>query len=233
MAEFGGEHRVAVALNNIGVDLLERRCYEQALVTLMDGTTAMKSALRKRDGEAIDIPGMLERASKRRSKPVPMERKASFRMLNLSDHHSHFTETSPSFSREGDSIYPIRIDDVASDLRCPGSLDDPDAQAAILIHNLGLTNLCLARVNQNNEQLSQAVGLFQLSHSILEKFNSSCNDSDEWTWRQSTCLNMAVVSSLVQAGCLDWLSRLSDLQSMVEELDELLPFVVVHTAGAA
>ena len=65
-------YREAVALNNIGVELLQMACYEQALDTLADATTAMKNTLRgltcddraaKPDFQSI-IGAMLKRAQK-------------------------------------------------------------------------------------------------------------------------------------------------------------------------
>lgn len=251
------DYRGAIVLNNVGVDLLERRCYQQAVVTLMDATNAMKVALRRSSGASsrrdyaplasLDIGGMVERATKRRSRPSPMERQASFRMLNLADNHNYLFQHEEQHDVVLESIYPIRIDDVSSDLRCPGSLSDPDVQAAIFVHNLGLANLCLARINRvpaaENAQLHQAICLFQLSNSILEKCSAQLED--ELTLRKSACVNMAVVSGLMQALASDervlserynhLRGRLFHLRSAVEMLDRMLPDYVagVHAASAA
>ena len=245
-------YRGAIALNNIGVDLLERkRAYQQALATLIDATNAMKIALRNirlsetggRLPQTVDISAMLERASKRCSRPTPMERQSSFRMLNLADNHNHILQGHNPLL---ESIYPIRIDDVSSDIYCPGSLSDPDVQAAILVYNLGLANLCLARINgvplQENLQLHQAISLFHLSNDILERCSAELED--ELTLRKSACVNMAVVSGLIQALASDervlaerfqdLQGRLYHLRSAVDMLDQMLPCPsFVHSAAAA
>lgn len=254
-------YRSALVLNNIGVDLLERRAYQQALVTLMDATSAMKFTLRRSSrgvddssGEAqhgsenvLDVNVMLTRAYRRQSRPMPMERQASLRIMNLSDDHirqiPNGMEQEDTFT---ESIYPVRIEDIALNLRVPGSLaDSVDVQAAIILHNLGLANLCIAHLNlhaaSDSPHLRQAISLFQLSNSILEKYSTEFDD--ELSLRHSVCVNLAVVSGLMRAlstehntlGYLLFRGRLQSLRSAIQLLDEALPecIFVIHTAAAA
>ena len=258
--------RGAIALNNIGVDLLEGRCYEQANMTLMDATNAMRSvfhatasavsACTTRHHPADDVniksnsvavvASMLERANKRRSRPAPVQRRSSFRIQKLHESHQlSFQQQLQPPLLDSTSIYPVRIEDV-NDLRNPGSMNHPDVQAAILLHNFGLTNLCLAQVFDKAEarsiKLQQAIYLLQLADDILEQ---TCSElEDEIDLRQIACVNVAVLTALLQA--LSWDAqfaelvksvhdRLVHLGSTIQEIDEVLSWYTcsVHAAAAA
>lgn len=239
-------HRQAIALNNIGVDLLEKTAYEQALTTLMDATNTMKVALRNSHHmEAGSTPSnQVRRAILRRSRPAPMERQPSYRMLNLTDNYDLILHDQDG--SRFNSIYPIRIDDVHHDVRCPANLHDPDVQSAILIHNLALAHLCVARVSHHDHikeaKLDHAIYLFELSNAIIERHGADLDD--ELTLRQLACLNMAVLSGLL-VSCKratftermrsDLRCRVSLLRSAVEVLDESLDEYMsyIHSAAAA
>lgn len=236
-------YRSAVALNNIGVELLEKgSCYTQALDTFVDATIAMKAALRSFESESADtvpdVRRMVEQANKRRSRPMPMG--PSYRMLNLADEHS-------SILRDGsllDVIFPIRIDDVSGDLRCPSCQHDPDVQGAIVLHNYGLANLCIARITRCQKKKDHAVFLFELANEIVGRRGTGFEDA--LTHRHLACVNMAILSGLLHTTVMsntteshwsakDLNDQLYRLRSAVAVLDEHLDDIIqgVHLAAAA
>jgi hypothetical protein len=238
-------YRGAIALNNIGVDLLERRCYEQALVTLLDATAAMKTALKDMRNTSVIptdnmyVTEMVERANKRRSRPLSMERQPPKGMLHHADNYKyrHLQDEHDQLLK---TVYPIRIDDVNSDFRCPSNLSDPNAQGAIVLYNCALANLCLARAAHHEDvretKLNHASYLFRLSNSILEQRNE--NTEDEVTLRQLACMNVAILSGLLrtlfyesgvyteQTKTLS--ARLFTMRSTIEYLDD---YLYEYTAG--
>jgi hypothetical protein len=216
-------YRGAVALNNIGVDLLERKCYGQALVTIVDATVAMKTALRNpgnaslTPNDTIHVAEMVERANKRRSRPSPMERQTSLDMLNQADN----------------ILYPIRIGDVHADLRCPSNLSDPDVQGAIVLYNFALANLCVAQTshhtNVRETKLKHASFLFELCNSILEQ--RAAETEDKLTFRQLACMNVAVLSGLLRTVSSESIftektkalyAQLYTMRSAIKDLDDYL-----------
>jgi hypothetical protein len=239
-------YRGAIALNNIGVDLLERRCYEQALVTLLDATAAMKTALKDMRNTSVIptdnmyVTEMVERANKRRSRPSYMERQPPYDMLDHADNYRHHLLQQDEHDQLLKTVYPIRIDDVNSDCRCPSNLSDPDAQGAIVLYNCALANLCLARAAYHEDvretKLNHAAYLFEMSNSILEQRNE--NTEDEVTLRQLACMNVAILSGLLrtlfyesgvyteQTKTLS--ARLFTMRSTIEYLDD---YLYEYTAG--
>jgi hypothetical protein len=78
------EHRAAISLNNTGVTLLQRRCYQQGFRTLRDAVGAMSAAshrIQQQHGstgdwnsssrETLCVEAMLHEAEKRLAKPEP------------------------------------------------------------------------------------------------------------------------------------------------------------------
>lgn len=83
------DYRASIALNNMGISLLERRAYLQAIATFKDAVVAMRSFLRRREGihrqqlsgqETISIQSILHEACKRLAQPRPM---CPYTMLDL------------------------------------------------------------------------------------------------------------------------------------------------------
>jgi hypothetical protein len=242
-------YRGAVALNNIGVDLLERKYYEQALVTLADATSAMKTALRSLHGtpppppppqDNINVMEMVERANKRRSRPSRLERQRFNGMLN--DDTSQQDEYDDFFLLE--TIHPIRINDVSPDTLCPGNLRDPEVQGAVVVYNYALANLFLARGAHQQHvremKLNHASFLFELANSILEQRISGMEHEleqriagmeDELTIRRLASMNAAVLSGLLRTVSSESVvterikvvyARLHTMRSVIDDLDDYL-----------
>jgi hypothetical protein len=255
-----------IALNNIGVDLLERRHYQQAQITLKDAALAMKIIVRKPSskssvgGKAEDssmhgkaLEAMLQRANQRKAQATTQVEEVHtdhYRMVNLADNYTYILnercEEKQSHSDSStESIYPIRIDDVNPDSCC---LEDPDVLAALLLHNLALTSLCVARQTQDHEvktiKMGQAIQVFQCSNSILEQRCAVLEDKVEHILarRQAVCVNMAVLLGLQRALslCTDSFSneakevhdRFYILRSVAKSLDKSLAWLVADVKSA-
>jgi hypothetical protein len=129
------EHRAAISLNNTGVALLQRRCYQQGFRTLRDAAGAMSAAASRRvqeqhgctgDGnsssrETFCVEAMLRQAEKRLSKPEPsVDRNAARQYYDLQvlsecehpavlldcPHHKSVSTPSPSLHHHN-TITPV------------------------------------------------------------------------------------------------------------------------------
>jgi hypothetical protein len=232
-------YRCAVALNNIGVDLLERKFYEEALVTLADATTAMRTLQRtlskyeSMDDHNIHATKMMERANKRTSRPLTFERNQS---------HSLPQDENTVNPIRIDDANPIRIDDANPDWRCPSNIRDPNVQVAIVLHNYAHANLCVARTTHSQHirdtRFDNARVVFEFANSILEQQGSQTED--ELTLRQLAALNVAVLLGLSKS-CESievtqaMYDRLHTLHSTIQDLDDYLCECAfgIHSAAAA
>jgi hypothetical protein len=266
--DLDSNYKGPIALNNIGVDLLERRCYQQAQITLKDAALAMKLIFRKPSSEssvggkaedssmlAEALEAMLQRANQRKAQATTQVEEVHtddhYRMVNLADNYKYILnegcedKQSNSGSLLTESIYPIRIDDVSPDICCP---EDPDVLAALLLHNLGLANLCVARQTQDHQvktvKIGQAIYVFQCSNSILEQCCAVLEDKVEHrlALRQAVCVNMAVLLGLHRALslCTDSFSnkakevhdQFCTLRSVAKSLDKSLAWFVADVKSA-
>jgi hypothetical protein len=188
------DYNAAIVLNNIGVDLLERRCYLQALATLLDATNIMQAVLRRLSSSEsnvnLAVEAMLHHANRRIARPTPMESNSYYRIVNLADNYCAILLGEEDNGSLKESIFPIRIYDVSYDACSPGCLSDPEMQSAIILHNMGLAYLCLARVTPQSSSSKRFIQLFAISESIVDKCSAAMED--ELTLRQAACLNMAI-----------------------------------------
>jgi hypothetical protein len=85
-------YNAAIVLNNIGVDLLERRCYKQALATLVDATNIMQAVLRRllssETNDKLDVEAIIQRANRCRANPTAIESNSYYRIVNIADDYS-------------------------------------------------------------------------------------------------------------------------------------------------
>jgi hypothetical protein len=241
-------YNAAIVLNNIGVDLLERRCYKQALATLVDATNIMQAVLRRllssETNDKLDVEAIIQRANRCRANPTAIESNSYYRIVNLADDYSGILmEEDNGSSSLRESIYPIRIYDVNFDAYSPGCLSDPEMQSAILLHNMGLAHLCLARVTPlSGTSLKHAIQLFELSESIVESCASDAMEDgptmeDELTLRQIACLDMAILFGLLRSlSSPDEIEsvqlHLRSIRSVLSESDKALSWLTLSIQGA-
>jgi hypothetical protein len=173
------DHRAAIALNNMGVSLLERRAYRQGLETLKDAIFVMKRVLRpasissqglcKTPNSTSYAEAKVHRASKRMANPQPISSAISIDVLSQCATFSHRSCPSDSVLHAGGPSSPLssplRIE--ATDLI---SLEDRDSdlESSIMLYNFGLAHLCMAKLVKTPIKLQEgALKLFNMAYCIL------------------------------------------------------------------
>jgi len=230
-------HRVAIALNNIGVDLIERQYYEQARDTLVDAVTVMRACCCLCNVESVAVQEMLHQANCRRARSHSIE--TSMDGTCLADTHKSMPTSSTfdedddcmedDFGRPSGFLSPIRLDDVNHDIRCPSILEVWEVQIAILLYNLALSHHGVA----HGGSVVVAYKLFLLSHSILSRIQVT--DGLVLLQRQVTYLHVAILTGLVQTESA-YIPTLQWQQARLKEMDQRLDRVlgcVQLAAGAA
>lgn len=166
-------YRAAVALNNIGVSLLEACCYDQALVTMLDAFSVIKVACSpaKQDGHddeagtprqgsaspsMVDVDSKLRRAYERnacRQETSPCHQPTT-QVRAVSDDPSaadlEAVVRSTYEPRRRGLVYAIRLESSSLDfptdaMECSGCQEEAAFHCNIVLHNLGLAYLCLSR----------------------------------------------------------------------------------------
>jgi exonuclease VII small subunit len=169
------DHRAAIALNNMGVSLLERRAYRQGMETLKDAIFVMKCVLRPRSiissqglGEMPSSISYAEekvhRASKRMANPQPIPSAMCIDVVSRCATFSHYPHHSDSVLRMSSSS-PLRIE--ATDHI---SLEDRDSdlESSIMLYNFGLAHLCMAKLVKTPIKLQEgALTLFKMAYCVL------------------------------------------------------------------
>ena len=133
-------YRVAIHLNNVGVSLLQRKAYRQALDTLKDAVSVIRSTFAGEDDEheaRRDL--MLARAARRLASPKSLV--CSSQLVTISDDGGVTAINSfPSVNQRDRTVYAVAIEHFCLDER------DVDVDSAIILHNFALSHLLLSRV---------------------------------------------------------------------------------------
>jgi hypothetical protein len=180
-------YRSAIALNNMGVALVEQRAYRQGLDTLKDAISVMKKSVLyplSRLPSSVSITTLhadakVERAIKRMSKPQPVPSSLGVAVISYDGPSSY--QSSTDIVRSGETAspftFPIRIE--ATDFE---SLKDPecDMQSAIMVFNLGVAHLCMSKLAKSPVVGQEAaLRIFNVTFSILSNSNKNVNDVAE------------------------------------------------------
>jgi hypothetical protein len=169
--------RVALALNNIGVQLLERGAFRQSLDTMQDAVFMMNSHLRYTAGaqgrarttsdSSGAVQSRLSKAIKRLASAQPLQPAVKVNTLS-------FGGTLPSsciFPFEDQTMQfplPIEIDTV----NC-GCIKDLDLVSGIVLLNFGVAHFCASKVMKPSEKLREsALKLFNMAYSIISFRNT-------------------------------------------------------------
>jgi hypothetical protein len=204
------DQRAAIALNNMGVSLLERRAYRQGMETLKDAIFVMKRVFRPQSRNSTlgatsdstcstDIK--IHRAVQRMANPQPVP---SAMIIDVLSHGVASSHSSPlgSILRESYSssfTIPIRIE--ATDIESPEDID-PDLESAIMLYNFGLAHICMAKLAKSPMKLREgALKLFNMAYSIISNKNSLSGLSESEMRRLSETrllLALAVLNNVVR-----------------------------------
>jgi hypothetical protein len=156
-------YRVAIHLNNVGVALLERRAYKQALDTLKDAVTVVRQAFVDEDDE--NQSSMLTKAARRLATPKSLVL-ASSGLVTISEDAGF--ETIRPLTHAGGSdqaLCAVKMEHFGQEDR------DIDIDSATVLHNFSVAHLLLACVAKTNSCAKQlrvgALKLASLSYRTL------------------------------------------------------------------
>jgi hypothetical protein len=174
----------AIALNNMGVSMLERHCYRQAYQTFQDAVFAMKAALGVSSSPLdsstsvqLAVHQKLQEAVHRVSNPqvspisLPIDSVSDVTSITL-------IEWSPTNMNEIVLTRPIRIEveEIPNNIISTSVSIVADLYTSILLYNFGLAHLCCSKASSKKsgqvlqQQLNESgLTLFKLSHSLLSK----------------------------------------------------------------
>lgn len=162
----------AIALNNYGIVLLEKQCYEQALSTLKDAAQTIKSLLFPLGGsDEFVLQEQIHEASLRLASPQVsrIHQPPSVRIQNIGGSGTFQQQHDKSrlrndcllfppaslqlasnncshISTRDTYAYPMRIDDINSNNQ---SADGIDLNVAIIMYNYAIANWCFAYVAES------------------------------------------------------------------------------------
>jgi hypothetical protein len=219
------DHRAAIALNNMGVSLLERRAYRQGMETLKDAIFVMKRVLRpasishgfgKTPNSTSYAQGKVHRASKRMATAQAVPSAVS---IDVISHCATFSHRSRSTSiLQGGSSYPlsspIRIE--ANDLVSREDRDS-DLESSIMLYNFGLAHLCMAKLVKTPIKLQEgALKLFKMAYSV---FDTLCDQEGQGIREDMVLLAAATLDNIV--ALLTQMGKHSEANESDQELARL------------
>lgn len=238
---FEQTYRCVVSLNNHGIILLERECYEQGLATLRDAMDTMRTLFIAWETSSIcrvDIQQYLQDCFLRLANPTAASHAHGICIHTLTndifDHQTAF----PTENVRQVVLNPIRIDDLSFDTTKLLS-DDFEMTAATVLHNFAIASWLTSKTISAAVPATTAFRLLEMSNQILDKLEQSCKD--ELELRKIACVNVAVIWTLVKLlelerksnkeNCRELLEaysklteRLVDLQSTVQYIDEIFSY---------
>jgi hypothetical protein len=235
------DHRAAIALNNMGVSLLERRAYREGMDTLKDAIFVMKLVLRpppicsrgfgKTPYSTSDAEAKVKRASKRMANPQPIPSTVSIDVVSRCAIFSHRSDSGSVL--HGGSSSPLRIE--ANDLVSLEGNSALDLESSIMLHNFGLAHLYMAKLAKMPINLQKgALTLFNMAYSVLAPL---CDQEGHET-REDTVLLAAIalnsiVALLTQMGMHSEANELARLGNAIHEFQDSNLEDQIAAAGAA
>lgn len=209
----------AIALSNIGVDLLEKNRTTEAIETIIDSTVILRQGLSAPILSHLGVPAFVNNAEIRAfqcATNAPVNR-IPVRGVSFAD-----KTVLSSLCEQSRVFYPIRITD--SDALWD---TDPQLLSAIIFYNLGVAFLCESTVryaHQNQlEQRNQAIHFFKVAICLIH--GTAINQADAFTlWREKV-VKLAILHSLLPAiSCADEEGLLFEQvrHDLIAEFDELV-----------
>lgn len=239
----------AVRLNNIGLALLERGAYRQALNTFKDAVANMRFVFPSKNEDSrgkndllSDIDMCITRARQRLVSPEGVHEKSSFikvesisimKKCSVAKIRS-IINSEPSISH----FYPLYITEVSE---CCTNFEDRDihTESAIMVYNFATAHAIVALCDPSrSKHLRKAAHrLFALCQNILEQQLDACEDFYQETsiLLVSSIVAHSLVHSLFESGSAirSHLERLDRLAAIVNNLNEFDSIPAIHVAAAA
>lgn len=205
-------YRGAIILNNMGVSLLEKHAYFQAMATFRDAVGMIKFVLApdledenarpgfgSESSQSMQISDKVNESAKRLATPESMNSDMQIlqilydggRMMLPS---TDLFETPSTVSISNCKLYPIRID--LDDCSSPCTQRDIDLEAAMLLHNFSLAHTGATFIKTNKVGSKGSLRLLEMSYRIL-KYTAE----DEWEnhpfVESRLCMALLVLTQLV------------------------------------
>jgi hypothetical protein len=167
-------YECAVALNNMGVSLLEKGAPRQAIATLNDAIIVMKGISCSGEGTANEVDTMLAKAAHRLSVPEQLYSACTVRVISQCDGNLELIQSLLLSSSATDC--PLYIDTFLFDPE-DGRVD---FESAMILYNFGVAHECLSKIAKNAGAgptlRENALQLFHLAHTVLANQIFSSNE---------------------------------------------------------
>ena len=188
-------YTAAVALNNMGVSLLERKCYRQALETLHD---AVRLTRTQQPMTVSTLPKQhIADAYRRQCKPEPSkpEKPLPLRMEVVSDDSDSITCLRATHSH--DACIAIRLEGFES-------TNDVQVDVAVILHNYSVAALCLSLAHPTSNTSSQLLqtclkSLLQCQKELSTRYANLDMDGDFALVHKVFVVAVISTKSLLQA----------------------------------
>jgi hypothetical protein len=239
------EYRAAIALNNIGVTLLERRCFKQALATLQDAVVLMKIAfLPPTAAFSKDVVAKLQKAHERVACPRPCSQTAPimrFQVISDDGDTSVLFENTTTEKNSLACALLVRFEDVTAfgDRCC-------DIDSSVILHNFGQSCLLYSKTMSSSvfaDRLRQnSFAILNLCQQVLLSCFFQCREDDVLKLQKVFFVSVVVTQTLSQAlaeetnmaGPLgSCLAKLSNLKAALRELSRFDSIVTSLQIAAA
>lgn len=236
--------RLAVMLNNHGVVLLEKGFRSDAMETIRDAMTVLKSSCDSDEDGGIPLPSssltdfeaMMERASQRLSKATspsiassmpPHSRKIC--VVSFSEEITELESALRVCPIKDSVFFPVRIESISDE-------NDTRLALAILLHNFGI---CVHTASSSRQCPSK---IFRMCQKVLASSSSTCTDPLQQRrlyvlgFFMMTTLVSALASSGRQSEAIKYSQTHAKLKALVWGLlkrsQELSGKFTIHAAAA-
>ena len=214
-------YTAAVALNNMGVSLLERKCYRQSLETLHDAVQLTRTQ-RPRPVSMLPKQHIIADAYQRQCKPEPSKPERPLHMEVVSD--------------DSDSISCLRAthtQDACIAIRLEGfdSTNDVQVDVAVILHNYAIAALCLSLAHPTSKASAQLLqtclkSLLQCQKELSARYANLDMDGDFALVHKVFVVAVISTNSLLQAlinlGTQEFEAQILECQTKLETLKETL-----------
>jgi|UniRef100_A0A8J9SCL8 tetratricopeptide (TPR) repeat protein len=215
--------QASVALNNMGIVLMERGLYDKAVSTLKEAVEVLKIVFindREPDG-CRSIPLLLHNAFLRMAMPAMVLGQEPYRAsVELIAHDEQDFESIQRIllTNSNRSFFPLRMESIERN----AILSKQTWGASIVIYNMAVAKVLIARSSKNPRKIESfsrcALRLFVMSRKIVHEYSEQCEQERDYARLQQ----LHLVSCLSMKQELDLLFRLGQLSKAQETYDSLL-----------
>lgn len=210
---------VAIDLNNIGVEILQKGACGSASMTFHDAVAVMKHYFQARQGNQQPLDDqckghfeMIEQAKTRLRAATSSCASTNSRFHIQNIYGGNFDR--PEMAIDTSYLYPILIGGCSHE-----ESGLTDLHAAITLHNLAIAKYsmassdpCTSKPEFRNLIRNEAVRIFKLAYVSIERYKGFVDNVFEW--RRAVVLELAVLNGLIQA--LEWDKATSEIGELID-----------------